>query len=403
MSAWRKPLFCLLLGTVLLIAAACSENDDESQIDFSQLPQLSYTDEDGALWLVYADGTGQRKLVDDAGCSQMKWSPTGETLVCQQAGRALFLDGDGKVRGELVEPALWSTYWSPSGSHVLYATSTGSGQEVVHELHLSDDVGITIADLGPWASAYRAPPQQFLGSSLWSPNGENIFYSQEDTGAEVIYSVESGLPEPLEDDYYPLGWTSGGDSLLVSTNYKPPPEYLAGSTYEVSVVNLVDGALTRIPVLDNGVQFWISPGGSKAVYVIPGFAPVDGGTVPGLGVVDLRSSEATPIAASIITYGSEGIPKDFVTFSDDGQYVYWNGGDGGAYRARLDGTGHERILDLESFFFEWAPDASMIAYAERPAGDAPAILYVTTSDGGDTYELANLGNPRLFAWRPIPR
>ena len=93
-------------------------------------------------------------------------------------------------------------------------------------------------------------------------------------------------------------------------------------SYEVNLLETTTGELTRLSVLDSYTQFWISPDGEKAVYTIPGFAPVEGGTVPGLGVLDLTTGESASIPGSIITFPSEGIPIHFVQFSPDNEFVY---------------------------------------------------------------------------------
>jgi len=117
--------------------------------------------------------------------------------------------------------------------------------------------------------------------------------------------------------------------------------------------------------------------------------------------------KATPIANSLITYGSDQIPKEFVTFSPDGEYVYWAGGDNAGYRVRLDGTELERLVTLDEIVFSWSPDFSLIAYNDYK--DDIVTLVVANADGTDRLEIdcVRRENGALrgfsFAWRPVPR
>ena len=400
MSAhWRRPLFFFALFGVVFLAAACSDSE-ESGLDLSELPQLSYLDEDGALWLVNADGSDRRKLADEGVCgSRLRWSPTGETLIC--SGSGILLDSKGNLVGNAPGSGVRGVHWSPSGEFLLSTRLPDEVPQTV-ELHLADKRGVHLAQMGSWTTGVRPVPSAYLGAALWSPTTDEIFFTSEDSGDIVIYSATTGESRVVGSGHRPMAWALGGDALVVRSNEEVPPEFELFGTYEVNLLDTTTGDLTRLSLLDTYTQFWASPTGSMAAYVTKGERE-DGS--PGLGVVDLTTGQSVTIPGSIITYGADAIPVHFLQFSPDNEYVYWNGGDGSAYRARLDGSGLEELFELPSFFFAWAPDASMIAYTGPGPDDEEArtVLYTQDSDGGVKYEVADLGNPRYFAWRPVPR
>ncbi|MCH8008147.1 MAG: PD40 domain-containing protein [Chloroflexi bacterium] len=424
-TAARAALFIAVLAAIgglglLALLLFLQSGDGDDTVTVGETPaassaQLSYLDEDGALWLVNADGSDRIKLVDDGTCgrsSTFEWSPDGQTLVCWsggQEGRIEVRDSSGGPLRTFIVSELLGVHWSSNseafgylyrGRFSVEATSDAAYYFVV--IDGTDISGLFAIDISsPFVG------QASYGFPLWSPNGRRIAYNGPLAGnATYIADLDRETRTPFWPNDYPLAWALDGIALVMAEAYQPPPEGLHLPSYKAKLLEVSGRELRKLPELDDGTQFWVSPDGSTAVYLIPNFAPVEGGTVPGLGVLDLRSGEATPIANSIITYGSDSIPKEFVTFSEDGMYVYWNGGDGAVYRARLDGAGLEKLFDVGELFLSWSPDASMIAYTEPASEDEEGrtVLYVRRSDGSATYEVASVIGSRLtFAWRPVPR
>jgi hypothetical protein len=237
----------------------------------------------------------------------------------------------------------------------------------------------------------------------WSPDGASIVYRSADTGKLHVYTVATGDDHALEGDYRPLGWAFGGAALIVASNYQPPGALTNVPSFEMGLLDLATAQLTAIPKVP---QFWVSPDGFHAAYLTVG-QRADG--LPGLGVLDLRSGKARPIQDSLITYPGEGIPPDWVRFSADGQSLYWVGGDGAGYRARIDGAELTRLLEAGGVGgFDFSPDFAVVAYDEfgqDPSGDVRVTLRAVSSDGSaplqiDTRTDPSQGIPFPYAWRP---
>ncbi len=408
------------LGLLALLLFMQPDNGD----DFAQLgqtpdaiaSQLSYLDAEGALWLVNADGSDPEQLLDNAACGQsfnFEWSPDGQTLVCWsggEEGRVEVRDSSGGLLATFVISELLGVHWSPNseafgymyrGRASLEATSDDAYYFVIVEgSDISEFVGFDISSPLFGQASYGFP--------LWSPDGNRIAYHGPLAGnSTFITNLVDGTTRTFDPNDYPLAWALDGIALVMAANYEPPPEGLHLPSYEAKLLDLSGRELRKLPELDDGTQFWVSPDGSTAVYLIPNFAPVRGGTVPGLGVLDLSSGEATPIANSLITYGSDQIPKEFVTFSPDGEYVYWVGGDNAGYRARLDGTGLERMVELDEIGFSWSPDVGLIAYNDYD--DDTVTLVLTGADGSNPRAIDSVRRESgalrgfQFAWRAVPR
>jgi hypothetical protein len=203
-----------------------------------------------------------------------------------------------------------------------------------------------------------------------------------------------------------MAWVLGGEALLVATKYEPPvgEGYPA---YEADLLDLASGELTRVPELDNGRQFWVSPDGTRAAVLTQG---TEG--YPGLAMLVFPSLEFKPIRNSIITYGSDHIPEEWVTFTADGSQVYWitQWESGNAvFRANSDATGLVKMAQSEGLGPVFSPDLTMVAYQVQvfEGNTSTVTLYTANIDGTgvhkiDGVESANGGFSFAPAWRPTP-
>jgi hypothetical protein len=233
--------------------------------------------------------------------------------------------------------------------------------------------------------------------------------------------------ETVAGDYRPFAWLSRSESILVTANHQASADGFGYNSWEVSLLDLTTGSLTRVPFLDAGSpldrqdgllldnqQYWLSP--NDEIVIHPSGTP--NGDLGGLAVYDVYSEMFTPVPDSVISYPSEGIPAAAVTFSEDGSQIYWLDYQQptAIYRANIDGTGLQRVAELDSFGAALSPDLTAVAYTgfsgEDPGFPSPSDsfkLYVAGTDGAPAVEIdlradgvGYAGVPSGVVWRPRP-
>lgn len=409
----------LALLAFLLLRGGGGDGQPSSGEDQPSRHELAYFSSDGSLWLYDADTDERRLLAQDGVCgtfSRIEWSPTGERLACIGSdsgevfadGRIVVRDTTGAVVGQIEEAGIADVYWSPAGEVFLYGVdlfveppSTGA-----RRYRIADDTGRQLADLGAWdLTGVVWPAQASYGFPFWSPNGNGIVFRRSANDQVNIFWLNTGYESVWHEGYAPLAWAFGGQALIVGAQYQPLPS-VAAPAYQAFLIGLYPPGQVRLTALDNAVQFWMAPPyGERIVYVTRG-QRADG--LPGLGVIDLRTGEARPIEGSLITYGSDHIPPEWVTFSRDGEWVYWVGGDNAGYRARLDGSGLEKVIELDEPGFTWSPDHELASYVgtNDDGVTRTSTLYILRPDGSrrviDERSTSGVGVttvPRAAAWR----
>jgi len=361
--------------------------------------QLAYIDATGSITLVNADGSAAGKIADTTNCGRfpnLTWSATGNRLACMGSGTngeglVILMDAEGETITALDLPRPVSLYWSPGGEAFVYMVGP--------RLILADGSGQTLEDLGVLDFNPTTIAEDYRGLKFWSPDGRQFAYRPADATEMRIYSLDSASERSLAGDYRPLAWVLGGKALLVATKYQPP---FAGSypTYEADLLDLASGELTRVPELDSGRQFWVSPDGTQAAVLTQGSGGTDG--YPGLAMLAFPSLEFKPIRNSVITYGSDHIPGEWVTLTADGSQIYWitNWESGtGVFRANRDGTGLVKMAQFESPGAEFSPDLTMIAYQVYDENANTVTLYTANTDGTGVHKI---GLGLAPAWRPTP-
>ena len=381
--------------------------------------QLAYLDLDGKLWLADTEGRSEM-LTEDVPCadaSQLSWSPDGERLACSRGfGRAMVLSSTGEViatlqrGGRVIASDGQELNWAPDGRHLLFYVLESFAEG--RPSWVMDRDGREVANLGVLDASVTGFGRASYGFPLWSPDGQSLAYRYSprlgafaDAGEPDetrILSLETGEDRSLDGDYQPIAWALGGDALLVAANYDPQPEPGPSlPSYEVNLVDLESGELTRVPQLDNGVQFWLSPDGRKAVYRLNEWL----GEGFRLAVLDLTDGSVTEIRDSLISFPGEAIPQDNIVFSPAGDEVIWLNilPPAVPYRARLDDPVAERLTGIEGLSVRPSHDLEHVAYTEFDSEADSTTLYVANIDGSDAVEIVSMpgtGGPIAYAWRP---
>ena len=362
--------------------------------------QIAYIlPEEGDIWLVSADGSGARRLVQGQ-CRQAAgplWSHRGDKIACVSRGtgeepqtKIAVFDLEGRTVA-LAEHKAWLAgfAWSADGRHFVYGISEGDAVEAARPI-------LIIGDAESEATVRLEDAQD----GRWSPDGSQLAYLK--AGGELtIYDLPSGQTRALGRGLRPLAWALGDEALLVAADYQ---EQEMAVNYEASLLDVASGQMTRVPELDNGTQFWLSPDGQAAAFLAGPAARPEGGVT--ISILDLTTRNVTAIEGAVIGYPSEAIPYDHVAFSVDGAHVYWvdvvtkSGQDrsGTIYRARPDGSELTQLATVKATLFSFSPDRTMVLYSDG------AALWVAGVDGSDARSLAEvvaMGWPPA-AWRPLP-
>jgi len=118
---------------------------------------------ESGLYLINADGTGQRTLMSIRSQAEPLWSPDGEKIALYDNAAINVINTDGSGRKELTgdteEPPVYA--WSPDGQRLAFINSSG-------------DLGVINAD----GSGLRrlANAAAFDSAPTWAPDGERIAF-----------------------------------------------------------------------------------------------------------------------------------------------------------------------------------------------------------------------------------
>ncbi len=319
-------------GRLFNPTGAPSWSPDGTQVVFQGNTGVTAND----LYVVNADGAGQRKLTDTPDVREFTpaWSPDGSriafsqlvppctTVVCNFEIFTIDLDGSGKTR--LTHDSDQDTHpdWSPDGTKVAYGTLDGVTEVRVVSASGTDDVGFS-----PPALGY---------TPAWSPDGGQIAWSGFGQGNEINVmnadgsqqrNVSNSAAFDVQPDWQPVNrppdctGVSASPAELRPPNHKLVPIRLSGAsdpdgdlvTFEVTAVTQ-DEPVAGPPDAERST----APGGlllraerdgsgDGRVYRVA-FVARDGfgGACTGTTTVGVRKGSAAPVDSAPPSYDSLG-------------------------------------------------------------------------------------------------
>jgi hypothetical protein len=419
-----RAVFLAITGVALFAFAACGDDGDE-QPDASVTAgvtataatttpeatpaegaigapdeELLYVGAEGGLWIWSTESGERRQIVDASACvqfSQVGWSPDGSmfTAVCGPGVETdlLLFAADGTLIDTLTGYD-GSSAWPDSSEYLVLAETQLDDALLEHRtlavLAIADGGLPERVDSidGAWTWAgfragttefayYRAPDAPCAPDCTLGLNVRDVA-----TGEERSFG-----------DLVPFGWLGDTGTLIVQADYQRRTISLENDAF---LLDTDTDERIAIPALSNQNQYWPTTDGSTIVALAIGRPGI------GLDIIDAASGEVTPIFGSTIQYPSDHIPPEHIRPATDRVYWFSADGDSGWYSAGYDGGGLTRHGATESFWLQFSPSASFVAYPSigSTTGDGVTTmnLYVATIDGTRTVDL---GVTQFnSAWRP---
>lgn len=180
------------------------------------------------LWLMNADGTGQRELSTAPiwDLDALRWSPDGTRIAVYSARDVLTIPVAG---GSAVNVCMWTTNvcarpaWAPDGSKLAVEVSVNA----VSEIYVVD------ADGSNPKNITSSPAND--GAPQWSPDGTSIAFATDRSGQLEIWrtdptvvgavQVTAHSPGAMVSDFAPT-WSPRGDRIAF-IRHKPDGPWLA--------------------------------------------------------------------------------------------------------------------------------------------------------------------------------
>jgi eukaryotic-like serine/threonine-protein kinase len=269
--------------------------------------------------------------------------------------------------------------WSPDGTTLAYTKDK--------------DLYLAAAD-GTNSHKIASLPNR-AGAPAWSPDGKLIRVSVTDSSSNTasIWQVSASGGNPHQ--VFP-GWSAKTERCC--GQWTPDEKYFVfESQGQLWASREAGDFLRRVshePVeLTSGTAAYGAPlpaKDGKKLYAVAGFRRGE------LDRYDAKTKTFVPFLG--------GISADFVSFSNDGQWVaYVSFPDGVLWRSKIDGSQKLQLTSppLYAILPRWSPDGKRIVFDAQPQG-WPLHMYVVPSSGGAPQEILSddAGPQQDSAWSP---
>ena len=260
------PLTAALLAALSMGLGLPAAGQDQGQ----RLAYTVFSDSGPEIWVVYADGSGNRRRGPGSDAS---WSPDGQQLAFTletEGNRDIYvmsaLDGSGVTRLTTHPASDHGASWSPDGSMIAF-NSERSG---------SDQIWRRNVEAGTWGAylvqltqdTYHGRVNNFLS---WSPDGRWIaFEADRDRDDPEIYlanAVDGTNQQRLTFtralDEVP-SWSPDGTRILFSSDMHGDPQ---SGDYDIYIMNADGSEQVRLTQTRGAASYpTMSPDGQKIAF-----------------------------------------------------------------------------------------------------------------------------------------
>ena len=212
------------------------------------------------LWIVNADGTGHRPLVQKQSASNPRWSPDGQSLLYVSDGQLnlRWMDtGQTNVLTSVTEGP-GNAVWSPDGKWIVFSMFVPAKSRFPVTMPAKPE------------GAKWADPPVVIDKIRYRRDGGSGFV-EEGYSHLFLLSVDGGTPRRLTFGDYHYGgqvsWTPDGKAIIFSANLHENHEYDTNNS-EIHRLDLASGKLTTLTDRQGPDRSpRVSPDGSKIAWL----------------------------------------------------------------------------------------------------------------------------------------